>query len=87
MEWQQETKYSVELLIRYYSPTTSAMPDPRCRKISDRIPIVADKNASMKRICIALPRCNLAGKALERIFNAIWWWGWGVGKPGVTREG
>lgn len=58
----------IHLLVPFFfSSTNSAMPGPRCRKINK-----ADLHA--------LPRCNLGGKALKRIFQCHLVVGLGAGK-------
>lgn len=64
-----------------------AMTGPRCRKISDRIPLEVWKNLSIERICIALPRCSLGKKTLERVSQChlvVGLWG---GQACLTWEG
>lgn len=89
LEKQQETRYNGKLLAcpPLVSHHLGYMPGLRCRKTNDRISLEVYKNLSIKQICSALPRCNLAGKALKRISQCHLVVGWLQGKPCLTWKG
>lgn len=93
-----DTMWSHSFVPFFFSLTTSAMPGPRCRKTNDRISLEVYKNLSIKRICSALPRGNLAevgwwgegwewGEALKRISQCHLVVGWVQGKPCLRWKG
>lgn len=64
-----------------------AMAGPRFTKISDKIPLEVCKDLSIERICIALPRCSLGEKPLERVSQCHLVGGLWGGQACLTWEG
>lgn len=75
------------LLVLLLSLTTSAI----CQDSGVGRPMIEFPlkfiSLSIKQICSALPRCNLAGKALKRISQCHLLVGWLQGKPCLTWKG
>lgn len=85
MERQQENRYTVGPLIQYSSPSRLLhlqLCQVAGRMVNNRIPLEVYKNLSIKRNCVALPRCSLGRKVLERVSQYQMVVGWS-GKQAV----